>query len=250
MAGFFMTAKGFIFSIVFMLGSLSIAYVIKLRTSPLKKTWKAKIYQVGDGVIPPLKDKEGNIVSDIKLRDLMPYKKDRIERVEKEKGIVIYRIIGLNKTVPAITTSCVERWSKDDEEVSVLFDNEVCTLLRRGYDENGRIVFNPLPYDTINMIQNEITTRQDRLKKEETNFWASITPIAIFTVAAFLLLGTAWLNGQGMIETDKTLSSISTNIISAQMDLTERLAKALESYGNIQMVSENLGLQNSTVTTS
>jgi len=55
-------------------------------------TWDAKIYQLGDGVIPPPKDENGKIISNIELRDLRPYTKDVLERVERGKGITLYRL--------------------------------------------------------------------------------------------------------------------------------------------------------------
>ena len=74
-------------TIVISIVAIGGGYLIWMYTRPKKMAWDARVYQLGDGIIPPPRDEEGNFISDIKLRDLRPYAKDVLERIEKE-GLV------------------------------------------------------------------------------------------------------------------------------------------------------------------
>lgn len=148
-----------------------------LFTRKKRMTWKAKVYQLGEGVRPPHIDKKtGKPLSNIRLSDLKPYTKDVIERIEKDAGITIFRLVKLNKIVPAITSDSVEFWGEKEKEVAVLLMDENATILRKGYDRTtGNSIFTPLPSERINMIKGEITLRKDRARQQKSILEA-ITP--------------------------------------------------------------------------
>ena len=95
-------------TVIFMCAGGGLGYLIFLKTRPKKETWNARIYQLGEGVREPKRDKEGKIITDIKLQDLKPYGKDILEKVEKGKGITVWRLQKLNKTTPAVEGDVVE----------------------------------------------------------------------------------------------------------------------------------------------
>ena len=55
-------------------------YILYLRSKPRKESWKAYVYQLSAGIQPEFKDKKGNIISNLKLRDLKPYGVDIVTR--------------------------------------------------------------------------------------------------------------------------------------------------------------------------
>ena len=72
-------------AIVFITGGV-IGYLIWLKTRPKKATWIAKVYQLGEGIRPPLKNKEGKVISDIKLQDLRFLGYDVLDKIEQDHG--------------------------------------------------------------------------------------------------------------------------------------------------------------------
>lgn len=168
-------------------------------TRPPKLTWRAKVFQLGEGIKPPIKDKTGKIISDISLQDLRPYTTDVIEKIEREPGITIYRLIKLNKTVPAVTNDCVDYWGEKNKEVSVLIDGESCTLLKKGYDKDAGIIFNPLSYERITMVKSEVAIRKDRLRKEK-DILQAITPWIVTGICMLGLCSMTWIMVDGGIE--------------------------------------------------
>ena len=204
--------------VIFMIAGGGLGYLIYLKTRPKKETWNASIYQLGEGVREPKKDKEGNVITGIpiQLQDLKPYGKDILERVEKGKGITIYRLQKLNKTTPAVEGDVVEYWGQGHREVSVLLEKSGCTLLKKGYDKKtGEMIFNPLSYSRVNLIKSELTIRKDRLAKEK-DILQAITPWIVAGICMFGLVAIAYITMQGMItvseNVDKGFERISENM--------------------------------------
>ena len=160
-----------IFAIIGSVLTLGISYFIWLGTRPKKIVWIADVYTKSDGV-SSVKDNEGNEVYSI--NDLKPFTRDFLEKTTigyKE----IYRLQKLNKTTPAVQNECVEIWGRE-KRVSVLLDNDSCTILKKGFDsERGKQIFNPIPYDTQNLITNQITIKKAQLRQEK-NIWQAIVP--------------------------------------------------------------------------
>jgi hypothetical protein len=174
-------------------------YLLWLKTRPKKETWFAKVYQLSDGV-RPARTSDGTIVGDLKLQDLRAYTQDVLEKVEKEKGIVVYRLQGLNKATPAVEGDVVENWGNGRREVSVLLHKGGCTLLKKGYDkQSGEAIFDPLPHSRINMIKSEMATRKDRLQKEK-DILQAITPWIVTGICMLGLVAIAYVQINGFIE--------------------------------------------------
>jgi len=200
---------------------LGLGYWIYTATRPKKMTWNAKVYQLGEGVIPPQKDNKGNIISNIQLRDLRPYTLDILERVEKDKGITIYRLVKLNRTTPQVTGDCIEFWGRDIKpEVSVLLEQESCTLLKKGYDRSGIKVFRPLAYDRVNMVKNEIAIRTERLNKEK-DILQALAPYVVIAVSMVALIGIAFLVIKGLTEMSKTQKEMMSETNAALVKVSE-----------------------------
>jgi len=183
------------------------AYLIYVKTRPKKEIWKAKIYQLGKGVTPPEKDKDGNIISDVSLKDLIPFATDTLEKIEKAHGIIIYRLQKLNKATPAVESGVVDYWGPNKKEVHVLLEKGGCTLLRKGYDyKSGNEVFNPLTHSRINLIKSEMAIRKDRLQKEK-DILQAITPWIVAGIMALALVAIAYIMISGFVKISDNLES-------------------------------------------
>jgi len=189
----------------------SIGYLLWLKTRPAKETWHAKIYQLSDGIRPP-RTKDGVIVGDIPLQDLRPYATDVLEKVEKDKGIIVYRLQKLNKATPAVESDVVEYWGEGKREISVLMHKGGCTLLKKGYDkESGEAIFDPLPHSRINLIKSEMAIRKDRLAKEK-DILQAITPWIVTGICMLGLVAIAYVQINGYIQISEDLEATSDNM--------------------------------------
>ena len=59
-----------------------LGYFLYLRTRPKKETWSARIYQLGEGVREPRINKEGKIISNLRLNDLRKWFEEHNDRSE------------------------------------------------------------------------------------------------------------------------------------------------------------------------
>jgi hypothetical protein len=184
-------------------------YILWLMTRPPKMTWNALVYQLGEGIKPTPKDANGNIIPNLvnlKLSDLNPYCKDVIERIEKAKGITIYRLQMLNKVTPTVTQDCVDYWGPKDKQVSVLIDGDTCTILKKGFDRAGGIIFSPMPHDRSNMIREEMSIAEERLKKPK-DILEAITPWVITGICMLSLVAMSYFMGNAWIESSKHIEA-------------------------------------------
>ncbi len=166
-------------------------YLIWLWTRPKNITWNANVWQLSRGVVDTGK---------ITLQDLKPYRKDVLEKVEKDKGIVIFRLQRLNSPTPAVEDDVVDFWGNGQQEVNVLKVKEGYTLLKKGYDkERGEIVFDPLPHSRVNLIRSEIALRKDRLQKEK-DILQAISPFVVAGIVMLGLVTIAYVMISGFIE--------------------------------------------------
>ena len=190
------------------------AYYIWIKTRKKKETWNAKIYQLGDGVKSQIKDKDGNLIKTIPLKDLKPYGKDVLEKIDKEPGITIYRLQKLNRTTQEVTSGFVDYWGKDDKEISILYHEGNLSLINKGYDERtAQFIFNPMPLSRINMMKSEMAIRKDRLVKDK-DILQAISPWIVSGMALLALVALFYLGVQGMIQ------------------ISDNLAEALEPFGD------------------
>lgn len=231
-----------ILSIIFVVGGGG-AYLIWVKTRPVKQIWNAKVYQLSKGVREPLKDKKGNIISDIKLQDLIPYARDTLEKVEKEHGVVNYQLQKLKKTTPAPEDGTVEHWGKGINEVSVLYHKDGCTLLKKGYDKlTGEEVFDPLPHSRVNIIKGEMGFRKNRLH-EKKDILEAISPWIIAGICMMALLGIAYIEVEGMIKISENLESVMEESNKQFAEFEAQQAEIEELKQGIEPEQHDLGKQ-------
>lgn len=181
--------------IVFGLGG-GLGYLIWLKTRPQKQTWFANVYQLADGV-REIVHADKSVLS---LKNMKPYAKDVLEKVERGKGITIYRLQRLNMITPAVEEDVVDFWGENKREVHVLKRKSGCTLLKKGYDvEKGEEIFDPLPQSRVNLIKSEIINRQSRYQNEK-DILQAITPWVVTGIAFIGLLMIVYLVMDGMVD--------------------------------------------------
>lgn len=181
------------------------SYLIWVFTRSKKETWKANVYQVGEGVKPLIKDKRGNIISSIELSDLRPFARDVIEKVERAPGITVYNLVKLKRVVPAVVGDSVEYWGEKQKEVDVIIDKDTPTIMTKGYDKKtARTIFTPIPHDRVQMIKGEIALRKERLSKPKDVLLAAL-PYIVIGVALISLVMVAYIMINGMIEISENL---------------------------------------------
>lgn len=194
-------------------GGMALLWIL---TRPRKMTWYANVYQLGEGIKPPSKDRKGNVISPVYLSDLRPYTKDVLERIEKAKGVVIYFLQKLKKATPPVDANCVEYWGPKDKQVSVLLDGESATLLQKGYDRKlGKAIFKPLSADRINMIKTEMSERKERIKEKKDTLQA-ITPWIVAGILVMGFVGMAYFMGNSFIQVSENLKEMAAEINVAQ----------------------------------
>lgn len=195
-------------------------YLFWLITRPKKMYWQANVYQLGDGVKPPIKDKFGNVISELKLTDLRPYTKDVIQRVERKGGVTYFELQKLGKAVPAVTSDCVDFWGEKEKVVDVLIIEDSCTLLKKGYDQqSGQKIYRPLPHSRINQIKSEIILRKERIQ-EKKDILQSITPWIVTGIAMLGLVAITYFLITGAVE----ISERQTEAVKTQVAGQERIA--------------------------
>jgi len=220
---------------------IGVGYWFFLKLKPKKMVWTAKVYQIGDGVMPRLK-KDGKVISEVRLKDLKPYTTDTLERIEKDKGIIIYKLQKLNRTTPEVTSNCVDYWGENHKEVSVLIEGENCTLLKKGYDVNSQVVFRPVPYDKVNMIINQMSIRKDRLEKDK-NVLAEILPYITIVICMLTLIGLAWITGKAYVTMSENNRVSLETMNEALVKASENYKEGLLQYGAVQKPQIQLGIQ-------
>lgn len=213
-------------------------YLLWLMTRPKKMVWNAEVYQLAEGVKPPIRDRTGKVISNYLLSDIRPYTKDKIEKIDKQPGITIYRLIKLNKTVPAVTNDAVDYWGEKDKRVKVLIHEDSCTILTKGYDRRtGTLVFRPLPHDRINMIKGEMAIRKERLRKEK-DILQAITPWIVAGICMLGLVAISYFLGDAYVEiNDKMIESqerVSANAVQAATIIANAMQGKVPNVQDIQ----------------
>ena len=198
------TLIGILF-LVLTLGS-GIGYFIWLITRPKKMTWTAYVWQLGEGIKNKEIDSEGGEISSVRLKDLRPYIKDILEKTEPEPGYTIYKLKRLNKSCPAPTGETVDLWGDKQKIVNVLYAKDGCTLLKKGYDMAGEQIFQPLSYETTNMIQHEVIIKKGRLMKER-DILQSITPWIVTAISVLGLIAVSYLLTQSWLEINEEVTT-------------------------------------------
>lgn len=199
-------------------------------TRPKKLIWSAKVYTISD-TSKLLCDSEGN-PQNITLNDLQPFCKDYLEKIDMEHGREIYRLQKLNKTTPAVGSDHIENWG-DSKEVKVLLHNNSCTLLKNGYDGQGNIIFNPVSYDTQNMVRNEISSRKAKIRKEK-DILEAIAPYITIGISMIFLFGVIYFFINAMVDINKEFTIQQAEFDKMQIQIAEIMREGLVEYGESQ----------------
>jgi len=153
---------------------------------PRRQTWNARVWQLGEGVRPPIKNSKGQIISDIKKQDLKPFMQDILQKKDIAPGVTRYELVKMGKPTPAVTNDVVDYWGPKNKWIDCLILNDSITLLRKGYDkESGEVLFDPLTYDRKMMLSTEMTMRKDRLEEKK----GLLEKLALYITIVVLILG-------------------------------------------------------------
>lgn len=213
--------------------SLAIGYFIYLTTRPKKLTWRAKVYQLGDGISEVVRNEKGEIISTLQLRQLIPYAKDILERTEKD-GQTIFKLVHLNKVTGEVTNNVVDVWAKDYKEVHVLIDQENCVILKKGWDVvTGTAIFRPMTFSRINLIKNEIVLRKQRLDQEK-NAWENIIKFGMIILLVLGMVAISYITINGYVK----ISSMQTSASSMNVQILKNITMDIRKMEDILLASQ------------
>lgn len=237
----FLVIAGVTFIVLFLGGGAF--FWLYLKTRPKKVTWIAKCYQLGEGVIPEVKDKKGRIISDLQLNDMKPYATDTLERKEIEHGVTIHRLVKQNLSTGAVTADHVDNWGEGKNEVNVLIHKGQATILKKGYDtKTGNAIFRPMPRERIELLKSEIATKKERLNKEK-DILQAITPWIVTGILVLGMVAIAYFHSKGLIESSKNNKDAAQLIADADKQRVEREREMLiEVFGQAEQKTQ-LGIQ-------
>ena len=225
-----------------------IGYFFWVRTRPMKVFWNARIYTDGGSIRPRKKDKDGNPLG-IPLRDLRPYTKDVLQKVDKEHGVTVYRLRKLNAACNEPSSSSVEFWGKDDRVVNILKSGDSYCVMESGYDkETGEAIFQPLPFETSTMLQHQVILKKNRLKQER-DVLAQITPWVVTGMVCMMLVIGVWMLTESYVtlgEMNRGAAKVTSEAHIEAAEIFREGALLYHGYDPEQVLSDNsgkLGLQ-------
>ncbi len=201
-------------------------YWFFIASRPTKMTWKAFVYQVGDGIIESEIRKGKKIVS-YRLSDLKEYTLDVVEKIDKKNSATYYWLQKLKKPTPVVTADCVEVWGPKQKYVRILLEQDSCTILKSGYDRlTGKVLFRPMPHDRISMIKTEMSERKDRIDNTK-DVLAQITPFIVVGVSMLALGIIGYFFAQASIHQSDTMLEIQESGEAHQTALADKYLMAL-----------------------
>ena len=123
-----------------------------------------------------------------------------------------------------------------EAKVSVLWQKDGCTLLKKGYDDKtGQLIFDPLPHSRTNIIKGELTERKGRLQQEK-DILQAITPWIVAAICMFGLIAITYVSISGFIE-------ISENIEEGNKELADAMVMVERARGGTVQEPHDLGPQ-------
>ncbi len=221
--------------------SAGLGYYIYTRGRVKKRHWKARLYEVSDSVQKLDETKDGKEKSGVELNDINFKSNDIIIREEKEgKTVFFLRKEGLS--VPEVKSDCVTRLPDGKKEVDVLVGDDQATILKKGYDKKSeRLVYKPLPYDSMVQLKNDIEVHRDRAK-EQQGFLQKVLPYIAIVMAFATILGVSYFTVDGMKDIaaeQRDFGNLALKYIDKMND------KSLEAFGYVssEKTKEGLGEQ-------
>lgn len=193
---------------------MAFAFFLWSKFRPKKLSWKAYVWKKSESSY-------GN--GQHKLNQLQLYATDTIVREEKSRGVVVYKLANLNKSVPEPTPDNITPIPKIGKVIDVLYDGGSCTLLNKGYDsENAQAVWNPVPYDNNNALKNDMTLQLERQQNKKDAF-ERILQIAAVIISFMAIIGVAYMSGSSSVK-------ISENNKQGMEELSASIERAAEFY--------------------
>lgn len=183
-------------------------FFLWFKTRRKKLTWNAEVWVLSDGIRQPIKDRNGNIISDLKLQDLRFFEHDIIEKVESKEAGDYYRLQRIDMPVEAVTNDYVDiipilgKKNKYMKRVWVLLHDNSATLLKKGYDKQANAVFQPMTYDRMNMCVTNVAIRKERLNQNKS-LLEKILPWIVTGLLILGMVGITYLNGQAQYDIAK-----------------------------------------------
>lgn len=234
-------------STVFFTLILGLGYFLWIKTRPKSISWKADVYIEGGGKLEDITDSKGKKVGEqMQMKGIRPYTQDVIERIEKGHGKVIYRLVKLNKTTPEIDGDCVDYWGADNKRVAVLIKGETCTILRKGFnpaaDSKGNLVFDPMPYEKVNMITNQMAIKRDNIFKEK-DVLAAVLPYVAVVAAVIGLVAIGWVMGKSYVDMSENFKEAQAHNDEALIEASQTMADAMAKFGQVQQIVTGTGVQ-------
>lgn len=222
-------------------------YFLWIKTRPKSISWKADVYIEGGGKLEDITDFKGKLIEgQMQMKGLRPYTQDVIERVEMGQGKVVYKLVKLNRTTPQINEDCVDYWGADNKRVAVLIKGETCTLLRKGFnpaaDEKGNLVFDPMPYEKINMITNQMAIKRDNIFKEK-DILAAVLPYVAVVASVIGLVAIGWVMGSSYVDMSENFKEAQEHNDEALIKASQTMADAMAKFGQVQQIVSGIGLQ-------
>lgn len=230
---------------IVLFGAAALGYWFYLKTRNKKITYQAHIFEAS-GSMNPIIDENGKRIDSEELASLKPYAIDVIERLEKGKGLTIYRLVRHNKVVPEVKAENIVYWGKDKKIVYVIKDGDDFTLLRSGLDKSSRLIFQPIPYDRSNMLLNQMEIKRDKFRKEKDVF-SAVTPWIVAMMVMIGMIGASYLFAQGWVKSSESLAAATEKMATAQQELSKDLIEVVRAIKGAGLTKgdfqKSLGLQ-------
>lgn len=240
-----------VFGVVFVFG-FGFFFFIWWKTKRNKLSWRAEIYTLQSGIMPPITDRKGNIVSDFKLKGLKFLAHDYVDKIETKENGDVYKLRGADLAVMGLPTNCEERIPLQDNpkklinRVRVLIVEHSATFLNMGYDEKAGVVFQPMEADRMNMVVTQIALRKERLYATKS-LLEKILPWIVVGILVFGMLGVSWLHGKAtydIAEVNKEASMVSANAYRYAIDKFYNMTLTDEQRNEVDLGKQKpLGIQ-------
>ena len=148
----------------------------------------------------------------------------------------------MNKSLPELTDDVIIGYGKD-AFINIVLMNGSCTYLKPGFsngngDNSQEMIFQPVAYDSLNMVTNELQIQQERIK-DDKDILEKILPWIGMGILIFGMVAIAYFHGQATIKA-------SDNFLKA----AEVYKVATENNNNVLDDGKpSLGVQSTTTTT-
>lgn len=218
-----------IFAVLIVGGGLGLLFFY--RTRPKRETWTAYVYGVGEGVKEISIDKDGNPVGKFKLKDLIPYKKDILLKLNRAHGVTVYKLASLGYTTQQPSPDAVDLWGNGERVVNVLLIGNNATILRQGYDVDlGERIFRPMPRERLEMCISEAEIKINEMD-DQRGLLQQVLPWIGVGIMAMAFVGVAYFMGQGIIEGSKHNEAGAKMMGEALTDSAETFREGLRAIG-------------------